>query len=77
MNKYKLQALVRRTVIDTISLDVEAKSPDEALSKATRVLESFPSEHSVEGCSYAYIENRQNQDSEVLEIESRETPAND
>lgn len=66
--KYRLTGEVRRNVIDEVTLVVEASSEDEAREKATRVLNEYPKEHSIEGVSYVYVENREQLDATVVRL---------
>lgn len=68
MRTYEATGIVKRTVIDTITVRVKVEDETEVPEKASLVLASFPKEHHQEGASYCYIENRDNVDTEVLEI---------
>ena len=65
---YAFSAVVRRVVLDNIRLTVRAENPNVAHDKAREFLADFPEESSVEGVDYAYIENRENMSSEVLDL---------
>lgn len=66
---FPLVATVERTVVDTISLRVEAISLDEAAEKAKQVVEKLPNAHEVDGVDYCYVENRVNKDAVTLSVE--------
>lgn len=68
MPTYPLIAKVKKIVIDTVTLNVKADSELEAFYVAEKALAKFPAEHSEEGISYCYIENRETLDTEILEI---------
>lgn len=69
--RFAFSALVAREVMDTISIDVEADTEEQAIEVVKKVLRSFPDRHSEEGVSYCYVENRDNGYGEVLEIAKR------
>jgi len=69
MQQYPMTAKVQRIVTDTISLKVEAENESQAILKAIKVLEQFPSEVTGEGVNYMYIENREQDNVTVLDIE--------
>ncbi len=65
---FHFAAVVRRTVMDNITLTVRALNPSEAHDKAKEFLREFPSPASVDGVIYGYIDNRENLDSDVLDL---------
>ncbi len=69
---YPLQAVVKRIVIDHITLAVEAETSEEAYEKAEQVLLSFPKAHTVPGVGYCFIEHRANGDIDILSLEEQE-----
>ena len=66
---YPFVSVVRRVVLDNIRLTVRAENPKVAKEKAKKFLSEYPSKSYVEGVDYAFIENRENLDSEVLDLE--------
>ncbi len=58
-------AKVRRTVVDTVSLNVKAMGEDEARLKAEYALHKFPASHDMDDIVYMYIENRDTLDTQV------------
>lgn len=58
MPTFELQAVVKRQVVDTISLTVEAKNLSEAYTKAEEALSVYPEPLDVPGVSYMYVEDR-------------------
>jgi outer membrane protein assembly factor BamD (BamD/ComL family) len=68
MNKYRFGAEVRRELLDTLSVNVEAASEDEAREKATRVLKQYPKKHDIEGVDYVYTENREHLDASIVRL---------
>lgn len=69
--KFPLTAIVSRTVIDTVSIDVEADTEEQATEVARKVLKVFPRAYDQDGVTYCYIEHRDNAHGEVLEIGKR------
>lgn len=69
--KFAFEAVVKRVITDTITLNVEAKDELTALAKAEEVLRHFPEGHNVPGVDYCYIENRVNGDVEIISIEDQ------
>lgn len=69
--KYKLKALVKRTVVDSISVDVTAGSLTEAYKRAEAALKVFPKPHEVADVNYIYIENRDNKENKVISLGER------
>lgn len=61
-------AVVRRTILDNVRFTVRAKNPDDAYSKAKEFLAEFPNKTFVDGVDWAFIENRENLESEVLDL---------
>lgn len=55
---FLLTGIVKRVVMDEVTLQVEADSELEAFGKASRVLETFPDKHFMDGVPYVFIENR-------------------
>ncbi len=72
MSKFVLSAKVKRVVIDTVSLHVEADNETDAHIKAYRVLDTFPDPHDEVGVGYCYIEHRENGPADVIEITEEE-----
>lgn len=66
METFKFTAKVRRTVVDDISLNVRAISEQEALAVAEHALTDTYSGANV---PFLYIENRQTEDIEILDID--------
>lgn len=65
---YHFVAVVRRVVMDNIRLTVRAENPIVGRDKAEKFLSVFPEPSDVEGVDYGYIENRENLDTEVLDL---------
>lgn len=65
---YAFAAIVRRTVLDNIRFTVRAPNAEEARDKAEKFLSQFPDKTTVDGIDYAYIENRENMESEVVDL---------
>lgn len=55
---YLLTGIVKRVVMDEVTLQVEADTELEAFGKASRVLETFPEKTYMDGVPYVFIENR-------------------
>lgn len=72
MRKFALEATIKRVVIDTVSLHVEADNEDEAYEKARQTLSVFPDPVDVDGIPYCYIENRENCEAEIINIKEEE-----
>lgn len=66
---FTFAAVVRRTVMDNISLTAWGLNPEEARERAREFLKDFPEKSYVEGVDYAFIENRENLDAEVLDLD--------
>lgn len=71
-SRYQLKAVVKRVVLDTISLAVDAENINDALEKGRRVLDSFPDPHHVPDVPYCYIENRENCHTELISLDEKE-----
>lgn len=67
--RYVLSGTVERRVQDDITVAVWARSPKAAIDKVTRFLSQFPGAASTVDVDYAYIENRDTLDTEVLDLE--------
>lgn len=67
--KFAFTAVVKRVVTDDITLHVKAESEEAAREKAFEFLHDFPRPSMVEGVSHAYIENRTQNDEEVVTLE--------
>lgn len=67
--KFAFTAVVKRVVIDDITLHVKADSEEAAREKAFEFLHDFPRPSTVEGVSHAYIENREQNDEQVISLE--------
>ncbi len=72
-NEYLIEATVKRVVIDEIELKVEAESVDEAMNKATLVLDSYPDSHTESGISYCYTRRRDNLSTDLIQLSLKET----
>lgn len=68
MKPYNLRATVSRQVVDDITMRVEARSENEAMGKAFRVLSIFPDPHEESGIPVCYISKRATDHLEVLSI---------
>lgn len=68
MPTYPLIAQVKKIVIDTVTMNVQADCELEAFYIAEKALAKFPEAHDEEGISYCYIENRETIHSEVIDI---------
>lgn len=66
---YPFVAVVRRIVMDNMRFTVRADTVEEARSKAKSFLQDFPDASEVDGIDYAYIDNRENLDVEVLDCD--------
>lgn len=62
-------SVVRRVVLDNLRFTVRASNPEEARDKAKKFLSEYPEATEVEGIDYAYIDNRENMDVEVLHLD--------
>lgn len=75
MKKYPLSAIVDRTVTDHISITVEAESESAAYEIARKVLDRFPDPHGEEGCSFCYVDARENSMPELIDLRAKEEEA--
>lgn len=67
--QYKLSANLRVISADRVALTIEADSYEEAKLKAEEMLHSFPeNSHSVDGVTYAFIEDRQRLETVITDI---------
>lgn len=67
--RYVLSGTVKRVVQDDITVAVWARSPQAALDEAEKFLGRFPDPTDVDAVDYAYIENRDTLEAEVLHLE--------
>lgn len=66
---YSFAAVVRRVVLDNVTVSAWGANPEEARDRAKVFLSTFPEPTDGEGVDYAFIDNRENLDAEVLELE--------
>ncbi len=69
--QFHMEGTVRRVVIDTVALTLLATDSNSAADKAREVLASYPGEHYIPGVSYAFIENRENGEVDVVNVRER------
>lgn len=72
MVKFPLVVTVQKTIIDVISVSVEAENVEDATEKAMRVAKEYPSPHEVDGIKYCYVENRSYDNVVILDVENKE-----
>lgn len=70
--KFAFTAIVKRVVTDDITLHVKADTEQEARDKAMEFLHIFPKASDIEGVTHAYIENREQNDGQVVYLEIEE-----
>lgn len=67
--KIELDVEVRRQVLDTIWVVVEADDVDDAISKVEEALSNFPAPHTAEGVQRCLTTNREFESIEVISVE--------
>lgn len=75
--KYSLRAQVRRTVVDTIRLNVDANNLDEAKGLAFLALEQYPKPHEHPEVGFIYVENRDTLETNILRVDKDEIDETD
>ena len=73
--RYEVTVKVRRIVIETIDLILDAKDNEEAFLKIEEVLTSFPEGHNVDGVPYCFVKDRWQEDGEILDANLTENVA--
>lgn len=68
LKKFVFTGTVKRTVVDTITVAIYDEDEKSAKTKAKDVLESFP-KPCIKDANYCYIENREQENVEVLDIQ--------
>lgn len=72
LKKYTFTGEVKRTVNDTITVAIYADDENEAALKARELLRIFPKPSAVEGVSYCYVENREQEDIDVRSLKGKD-----
>jgi len=67
--RFFITAEVRREVLDSVSLAVDADSLDEAFGEADKVLQDYPDKSAGSYVPYCYINNRMYLSNEIVSLE--------
>ena len=65
--RYEVTVKIRRIVVDTVDLILDADSNDEAFDKIEGVLNEYPEGHDVPDVHYCLTRDRWQEDAEILD----------
>ena len=65
--RYEVTIKVRRVVVDTIDLIVDAQNNNEAFDKIEGVLSEYPGGHDVKGVPYCLTRDRVQESAEIVD----------
>jgi hypothetical protein len=73
--RYEVTVRIRRIVVDTVDLILDAENNDEAFDKIEGVLSEYPQGHEVKGVHYCLTRDRWQEDAEILDANLTENLA--